>query len=202
MVFLLYLLSYVLFFLESTIFAGMSKPILNRSNFHNRTFCIFKEVDLDTIKDVNPNFKSKSGSNYYFTEVGVYRLSNHWGRAANCKWRLTSDAKNNNRTKLGFANWSEFYPDNDFEKLYFIEVNFENQSVNYYHMQSYNFTSDKVLRTANETTKLIKKIRTLFEETAWSKHLKDSNTEVLRKEIIKKLIESVATFQEIRRDYL
>ncbi len=180
----------------------MNQLIYNRSNFHNRTFCIFNEVDLDVIKDVKPNFKSKSGSSYYFTEVGVYRLSNHWGRAANCKWRLISDAKNTNRTKLGFANWNAFYPDNDFEKLYFIEVNYDTQSVNYYHKQSKNCTSDKVLRTSTDTTKRIKQIRTLFDETAWAKHLKDSNTEMLRKEIIKKLIESVATFQEIRRDYL
>lgn len=180
----------------------MSKSIYNRSNFHNRTFCIFKEVDLDEIKELQPNFKSKSGSSYYFTEVGVYRLSNHWGRAANCKWRLTSDAKNSNRTKLGFANWSTFYPDNDFEKLYFIEVDFDTQSVNYYHKQSENCTSDKVLRTSNETVKLIKQIRVLFEETAWAKHLKEGNSDVFRKEIILELISSTKTFQEIRKEYL
>ncbi len=187
---------------ESIIFAGMSKPLYNKSNFHNRTFCIFTEVEKDAINDLKLNFKSKSGSSYYFTEVGVYRLSNHWGRAANCKWRLISDAKNNNRTKLGFANWNEFYPDNDFEKLYFVEVSFDTQSVNYYHKQSENFTLDKVLRTSTETTKLIKQIRTLFEETAWTKHLKDANSETLRNEIIQKLIGSTKTFQEIRRDYL
>jgi len=187
---------------ESVIFAGMSKSFYNRSNFHNRTFCIFIAVDLEVIKDIQPNFKSKSGSSYYFTESGVYRLSNHWGRAANCKWRLSSDTKNSNRTKLGFANWNDFYPDNDFEKLYFIEVNFETQSANYYHKQNENFTSDKVIRTSNETTKLIKQIRILFEETAWTKYLKADNPEILRKEIIEKLINSTKSFQEIRRDYL
>ena len=180
----------------------MSKPIYNRNNFYNRTFCIFKEVDLEFIKELKPNFKSKSGSSYYFTEIGVYRLSNHWGRAANCKWRLTSDSKNNNRTKLGFANWNEFYPDNDFEKLYFIEVDYDAQSVNYYHKQNENFASDKVLRTAGDTTKLIKKIRILFEETAWTKHLKEENPEVIRKEIIEKLIGTSKSYQEIRREYI
>ncbi len=157
---------------------------------------------MDVITQLKPNFKSKSGSSYYFTEVGVYRLSNHWGRAANCKWRLASDSKNNNRTKLGFANWNEFYPDNDFEKLYFIEVNYETQTLNYYHKQNENFTSDKVLRTASETTKRIKQIRTLFEETAWTKHLKIENSDVVRNEIIQKLINSNTSFQEIRREYL
>ena len=157
---------------------------------------------MDAIKELQPNFKSKSGSSYYFSEVGVYRLSNHWGRAANCKWRLTSDIKNSNRTKLGFANWHEFYPDNDFEKLYFIEVNYDTQIVNYYHKQSENYTSDKVVRTSTETTKLIKQIRVLFEETAWTKHLKETNSDVLRNEIIQKLINSTKSFQEIRREYL
>jgi hypothetical protein len=180
----------------------MSKPIYNRSNFHNRTFCIFEEVDLEVINPLKPNFKSKSGSSYYFTEEGVYRLSNHWGRAANCKWRLISDPKNDNRTKLGFANWNAFYPDNDFEKLYFIEVNYDTQSVNYYHKQTENYTLDKILRTASETTKRIKQIRILYEETAWTNHLKEANSDMLRNEIIQKLISSNASFQEIRRDYL
>ncbi len=171
-------------------------------NFHYRTFCIFAAVDLEVIKDLKPNFKSKSGSSYYFTEVGVYRLSNHWGRAANCKWRLISDAKNTNRTKLGFANWNTFYPDNDFEKLYFIEVDYDKQSVNYFHKKNENYLSDKILRTSTETTKRIKQIRILFQETAWTKHLKDENPEVLRKEIIYKLITSTKSFQEIRREYL
>ena len=174
----------------------------NRNNFYKNTFCIFKEVALEVVNQLKPNFKSKSGSSYYFTEVGVYRLSNHWGRAANCKWRLTSDAKNTNRTKLGFANWTDFYPDNDFEKIYFIEVDYAEQSVNYYHKQNENFALDKVLRTSSETTKLIKQIRILFEDTAWTKYLKEENSEVVQKEIIQKLINSTKSFQEIRRDYL
>lgn len=180
----------------------MNATVYNKTNFHNHTFCIFEEVSFDCITELKPNYKSKSGSHYYFTNDGVYRLSNHWGRAANCKWRLTSNTQNSNRTKLGFANWNDFYPDNDIEKLYFIEVNFDSQTVNYYHRQSDNFTSDKVVGTSNETAKLIKQIRVLFEETAWTKHLKVENSDALRKEIIQKLINSNTSFQEIRREYL
>lgn len=180
----------------------MATKVYNKSNFHKHTFCIFQEVDLDAIKDLKLSYKSKSGSSYYFVENGVYRLSNHWGRAANCKWRLTSDIKNNNRIKLGFAKWTDFYPDNDFEKLYFIEVNYSNKTAHFFHKQNKNYTSDYVLRNASETTKVIKQIRTLFDETAWAKYLKEENIEILRKEIIQKLTQSNQSFQEIRKAYL
>jgi len=184
----------------------MTIKIYNKTNFHKYTFCIFKEANLDAIKDLKLNFKSKSGSSYYFVENGVYRLSNHWGRAANCKWRLVnaniSSNNKNERTKLGFASWIDFHPDNDYEKLYFIEVNHDNQSVNFYHKQSESYLSNKVLRTSNETSKLIKQIRNLLEETAWVKHLKLDNVEELRKQIIDRLINSNQSFQEIRRDFL
>ena len=121
----------------------------NKTNFHKYTFCIFKEVDADAIKDLKLNYKSKSGSCYYFVENGVYRLSNHWSRVANCKWRLEVNSKlkeqNSNRTKLGFAKWNDFFPDNDVDKIYFLEANYKSKSVNFYHKQSSNYSSDKVL---------------------------------------------------------
>lgn len=158
------------------------------------------------IADLKLSYKSKSGSSYYFTKNGVYRLSNHWGRAANCKWRLQVNSKtqssNSNRTKLGFAKWTDFYPDNDLEKLYFIEVDFENKTVNFFHKQSEHYSENKVLRTASETTKLIQQIRMLLEENAWMKYLKESNPKHLRQAIIEELINSNKTFQEIRKAYL
>jgi hypothetical protein len=183
----------------------------NKTNFHKYTFCIFKEVDVDAINDLNLHYKSKSGSCYYFVEKGVYRLSNHWSRVANCKWRLVSnfavtlsavEVPNSNRTKLGYANWSDFYSDNDVDKIYFLEADYESKSVNFYHKQSSNYSSDKVLRSSSETTKIIKQIRTLFEETAWTKYLNEDNIDILRKEIIGELIHSNQSFQEIRRKFL
>ena len=186
----------------------MSPKTYNKTNFHNHTFCIFHEVGLDEIQELSLHYKSKSGSCYYFTTVGVYRLSNHWGRAANCKWRLVNNNNNNkvnnncNRTKLGFAHWSDFYPDNENEKLYFIDVDYDTKTVQFYHKLSQEFSSGKVLRTASETTKLIKQIRTLFDETAWVKYLKSENIEVLRKEMIEELVNTNKTFQEVRKEYL
>lgn len=184
----------------------MTIKTFNRTNFHKHTFCIFQEVDFDVIKDLKPNYTSKSGSSYYFTKIGVYRLSNHWGRAANCKWRLSRNSKNeipnSNRTKLGFAKWTDFYPDNDFEKLYFISADFENKTVNFFHKRDKNYSSENILRTSIETTKLIKQIRMLFDETAWAKYLNKENIDILRKEIITELITSNKAFQEIRKEYI
>ena len=181
----------------------MNTTIYNRNNFHKYTFCIFKEVNVAAIENLKLQYKSKSGSCYYFVEEGVYRFSNHWGRAANCRWRLvTNEEKITTRTKLGFAKWTEFYPDNEVDKLYFIVADFDTQSVQFYHNESENYTSAMVLRTATETTKRIKQIRLLFEKTAWTKYLKEENVSVLRKKIIQKLVDSNASFQEIRSHYL
>ena len=176
----------------------------NKLNFHKHTFCIFKEVTFESISDLKMNYKSKSGSSYYFVENGVYRLSNHWSRVANCRWRLDKNSNNqipnSIRIKLGFAEWKDFYPDNDFEKLYFIEINADNE-VNYFHKNGSNY-SNQILRTTSETTKVIKQIRTLLEETAWAKYLKEENIEILRKQIIEQLISTNQSFQEIRSNYL
>ena len=88
--------------------------------------------------------------------------------APDCKWRLISNTANKGRTKLGYANWCDFYPDNDFEKLYFIEVDYNTQSAHFNHFKNEKYSPDKVLRTSSETTKLLKQIRTLLEETAWT----------------------------------
>lgn len=181
----------------------MKQTRYHRNNFHKHTFCIFKEVDRNAIAALQPNYKSKSGSCYYFVESGVYRLSNHWGRAANCRWRLDGLSNSaNERTKLGYANWSDFHPDNELEKLYFMVADYKNQSVQFYHKEGANYQPDVVLRTATETMKRVKQIRVLFEETAWAKYLKEEDVAVLRKDIIEKLIGTHASFQEIRKDYL
>ena len=184
----------------------MSVHQYNKTNFHKHTFCIFEEVDFTIVQNLKANYKSKSGSLYYFTEEGVYRHSNHWGRAANCKWRLVGNSKmnhsNSHSTKTGFANWDAFYPDNETEKLYFIEADYALKLVNFYHKKSKNYTPEKVLRTAPETTKCIKQIRTLLKETAWANHYREKDIEVLRKVIIEKLVTTNMTLLEIKRQFL
>lgn len=136
--------------------------IYNKNNFHKHTFCIFKEVSAIEIRDLKLNYISKSGSEYCFTENGVYRKSNHWGRAANCKWRLQSnDLAENSRVKVGYAHWNEFHPIDEMTKLYFIKVDFDNKTAHYFH-KNLAENKDVYLRNASETTKRIKEIRNLF----------------------------------------
>ena len=172
----------------------------NRSNFHKNTFCVFNEVSEAAIANLKPNYKSKSGSSYYFTENGVYRLSNHWGRAANCKWRLQTDTVSPSRTKLGFANWSAFHRDNDSEKLYYIEMDLESKNVTFQHKDNGNYKSEYVLRTASETTKIIKQIRHLLTTDAWAKHFEESDIEILRKTIIVALATTKKSLHQIKSE--
>lgn len=177
----------------------MDTKTYNRTNFHKHTFCIFKEVHLDELANLKPNYTSKSGSSYYFTTEGVYRVSNHWGRAANCKWRLQAlDTTTTNRTRAGYSNWTAFHTDNDIQKLYFIEVDLENNTVNYNHIGN-NTETSSMLRTAAETTKRIKQIRLLLKSDDWAKHLDIEDLESTRKQIIQQLITTDKTLQEIKK---
>lgn len=176
----------------------MAPKIYNRFNFYRHTFCVFREAYLSAIENKTVDYKSKSGSSYYFTEIGVYRLSNHWGRAANCKWRLESHNSNTSRTKLGFALWTDFHTDNDTEKLYFITVDFENQTVHYQHKDSTEYNDTLILRSAPAVTKTIKEIRNLFENESWAKHY-DIPMATLRSTIIHKLLTTDTSLLEIKR---
>lgn len=176
----------------------MESKTYNQHNFHKHTFCVFREVEISAIEKRAPDFSSKSGSIYYFTQTGVYRLSNHWSRVANCRWRLESQLDNPSRTKLGFAPWTAFHKDIDSEKLYFVTVDFKTNTVNYQHKESAE-TGNAILRTASETTKIVKQIRNLLETDSWAKYL-NQNIEDLRKIIIEQLITTSFPLAEIKRN--
>jgi hypothetical protein len=58
-------------------------------NFHDATRAVFEEVSLEVIRERQPDFISASGSMYWRTARGVYRLSNHWGLGIrSCDWYL------------------------------------------------------------------------------------------------------------------
>lgn len=154
----------------------------NKSNFHTHTFCVFEEKPLSAISDLIPNYRSKSGSSYFFTKEGVYRLSDHWGRAANCKWRLETNEKAKGR-RLGFALWTAFHPDNETEKLYYIDYNPMNGTLVYQHKNNLRDNESKALFSAAEVTKRIREIRGLFTSEAWARHF-DEDIDVLRSRII------------------
>ena len=175
----------------------------NKLNFHKHTFCIFTQVENSYILNLEPNFTSKSGSVYFFTVTGVYRLSNHWSRVANCKWRLINSNQvndNGNRTKLGYANWTDFHQDNEFEKIYYLEVDFIKNEVHFQHKNNCKLYKT-LFRSASETTKLIKQVRNLLETESWAKHL-NQDIKILRKEIIESLLNTNESLQIIKKQYL
>lgn len=181
----------------------MKTKIYGRHNFHKHTFCIWKEVAHDEISDLKINYTSQSGSRYIFIDKGLYRISNHWGRVANCHWRLIplSEFKSQHNI-IAFANWSDFYSNDDTSKLFFIQADLEKKEVNFYHKQSLENQKDLVLRNAKETAKTIRTIKQVLTETEWAKHLKYDDFEFLRKEIVAKLVNSEKSFLEIKKMHL
>ena len=171
----------------------------NPKSFKN-TFCVFQEIEVKAIGNLAVQYQSKSGSSYYYTELGMYRLSNHWGRLANSKWRLEPmEIVSSSKTKLGFAPWAEFYPDNAEEELYYLEANYTNNTVNYQHKNNPDYDTRAILRTSFETTKKIKQIRNLFNLTSWVKYFEHEDINDLRQQIIKELIFTNKTLEEIKR---
>jgi hypothetical protein len=181
----------------------MSLKKYNKTNFHKYTFCEFVEVEPTAISNIDWHYKSKSGSSYCFTNEGVYRISNHWGRAANCRWRLISEIKNpNQKERIGYAKWTDFYPNNETENLFYIVVNFDTKEVTFQHKNNPNYDEKAVLRKASETAKVIRQIKEILTSDAWAKYLNFQDLEQLRKEICLKLIQSSTSFAEIKRSLL
>ena len=175
----------------------------NRYNFHTYTFCIWEEVSKDEILEFKINYKSKSGSQYIFTKNGVFRISNHWGRASNCRWRLEvlNDTKNQ-IYKIGFAKWTDFHPNNENEKLFFIKVDLNSKTVDFHHKNNSEYDGKAVIRNSGETSKIIKIIKQILSDEDWSKHLIFDDYEKLQKEIIHELINSDKSFLKIKRNYI
>ena len=173
-----------------------------KSKSFKNTFCVFNEMDINEIENLNISFKSESGSSYFYTEMGMYRLSNHWGRLANSKWRLIAiKPETTTRTKLGFANWDDFYPDNNYELLYYLEADFVNNVITYQHRNNPNYDCKAILRTSLETSKRIKQARNILTLSNWAKHFEYENLNELRYKMINELIFSNKTLDEIKKMY-
>ncbi len=174
-----------------------------RLNFHSHTFCIWKEVPFAQIKALSISYTSQSGSQYIFTPEGLYRISNHWGRVANCHWRLIplKEFKNQNIT-VGFAHWTDFYSNDDTSRLFFIRMDWQTHEVNFYHKLSAAENEKLILRNAKETAKTIRTIREVLSQEDWAKHLKYDDFEALRTEVVGELVNSNKTFLEVKKPFL
>jgi len=172
---------------------------LKPGSFKN-TFCVFQEIEPTSILISNFDYTSQSGSSYFYTETGMYRYSNHWGRLANSKWRLVPlESQTTLKFKLGFAKWEHFYPDNALDELYFIQPDYLNNSVNYQHKNNPDYDNKAILRTSFETTKRIKQARNILTLTSWAKYFDYEDIDDLRKIIVEQLIYTNKTLEEIKR---
>ena len=167
-----------------------------KTNFFSHTFCEFSQIDdFDFPEDTI--YKSNSESMYFYTDAGVYRKSNHWGRVANCRWKLIATENYKNQTiVIGFAKWSDFYPIHSTEKTFFIEVNFDKKIAK---IQSNKETNTKHLITFSEASKKLKQITYLFKDDKWARYF-DIAINDLRFNIISELINTDKTLQQIKSE--
>lgn len=167
-------------------------------NFFKHTYCEFDLVSEDFFIKNKVHYKSKSGSLYFYTEKGVYRYSNHWGRVANCRWKISGieDYKNQSYY-VGYANWLDFYPLNNFEKAFYLEVDFNNGTTKIYRINESSPTNCFLMTLDFAFTRL-KQIKILFKDYKWASYYNE-NIETLRAKLITKLVNSEKSLQELKQ---
>lgn len=162
----------------------------NKYNYFRNTYAVFNELNLKELPFEKWHYVSKSSSAYYYTKEGVYRKSNHWGRAAKCRWVLRAGDDlyvSKGRERIGFAPWTNFYENTENTKAYFVKVDFENKQVSYAH-KSEDTSAEAIYRTAKQTQKIILKVKRILQNDAWAKYYEFDDIEVKRKEFILDLI--------------
>ena len=190
-------------FTHSDYLCIMEKNFRPSPNSFKNTFCVFHELPIEAVNGLKVQYDSKAGSKYYYTKAGMYRLSNHWGRLANSKWRLEPlEPETTSKFKLGFASWDHFYADNAEEEIYYLEADFSKKTVNYQHKNNPLYDKKAILRTSFETTKRIKQIRNLFNLSSWAKYFDYEDIDVLRELIITELIYTNNTLEEIKKQFI
>lgn len=185
----------------SVVYRKMKMKKYNRFNFFKHTFCDWKLIDESFIQGKTPDYKSSTGSAYYFDQDGLARYSNHWGRAANCRWRLVKEDKNNKGFFLGYARWQDFYPNDEKLDYFAIVYDKQNNTVDFAHKQQV-LDQSIVLRNASQTSKRIVKIKQILQDDSWYKYLEDIDFEVAKDFVIDQLINSKDDFVVIKRKLL
>ncbi|MDG2194545.1 MAG: hypothetical protein P8K77_06825 [Polaribacter sp.] len=169
----------------------------SRYTFFKHTYCEYKELELNFFTECPVHYKSKTGSLYSYTKEGVYRYSNHWGRVADCRWKLLVNKAYKNQTyRTGFAKWTDFYPINETEKLFYIEVDFNLKKANFQYKTA---TSEAFLFTAIAAQKRIRQIHQLFSSDTWANYF-EQPIDVLRKALILELVNSNKTLQQVKME--
>lgn len=155
----------------------------HKNNFFKETFAVFKEVNSKELVFKNWHYESKAGSKYFYTKEGVYRASNHWGRAAKCRWILETSSLemyvSKGKQRTGFAKWEDFHANEEHGKTYFVKVDFENKTVAYDHKSR--DLNNSIYRTATETRKLIQKVKNILLNDKWVKYADCEPNEIEQK---------------------
>lgn len=76
----------------------------DRSTFYKDSKAIFTVVKKPETK---PDFISNSGSQYWYTDKGVIRYSDHWLTVASCFWYI-KDHYTSTIECAGFCKWEDF----------------------------------------------------------------------------------------------
>jgi len=156
-----------------------------------------KEVSF--FEEKKAHFQSKSGSYYSYTDEGVFRYSNHWGRVASCRWKIKGiENYKNQGYYVGFAKWQDFYPLNDSDKVFYIEVNYETKQAKISRISSEE-KKEVYLMNAVLVNQRLKQIQTLFKEYKWATYI-DAPIEDLRELLITKLINSNTALALLKRE--
>lgn len=179
----------------------MKAKTYHKNNFYRNTFCVFRLVEADDLPPATADYKSKTGSEYYFTEKGVYRISNHWGRAAGCRWRLNAIEYKQQQALIGYADWTAFFPNNEEQHLYFI-CQPSPDVFSFDHKYSVLYDGKSVLRSAADTSKVLKQIHDIQKNPSALKYISSDDPQQMISEIIYQLIYTNTSYAEIKRKLL
>ena len=169
----------------------------HKFNFFKQTYCEFEKHDIAFLEDMSTHFKSKSGSSYHYTVNGVYRYSNHWGRVANCRWNIRGIAKYKSQNfYVGYANWSDFYSLNNFDDVFYIEVDdaLENACIKRAGAAD---TGEACTMTFVAAHQRLKQVQRIIKEHKWAAHY-DEPLDKLRKQLVTLLITSKTPLQTLK----
>jgi len=173
--------------------------VFHKFNFFKYTYCEFESQSIDFFKGKSAHYQSKSGSLYFYTEEGVFRYSNHWGRVANCRWKIKGiEVYQSQNYYVGFARWNAFYLLNDTDKVFYVVVDFLRKQAKIKRLKNEE-KSDHFLMTSEFAHQRLKQIQVLFNEYKWARYFND-DIDVLRMELINDLITTNKSIQQLKRE--
>ncbi|MDP2540961.1 hypothetical protein CSC81_13795 [Tenacibaculum discolor] len=169
----------------------------HKFNFYRSTYCEFEMQNINFFDNMKAHFQSKSGSYYYYTEEGVFRYSNHWGRVANCRWKIQGiENYKNQNYYVGYANWSDFYPLNTTDKVFYLEVDYKECKASIKRIQE-DTESANFLMTSEMAHQKLKSIREVFKGSKWMLYL-NKDIEEVKREVIQELILTTNSLKKIK----